>query len=43
MSILNGTGLDPLTTGTSTYHIEADMYALFHLHVSALQHTIKRN
>ena len=43
MSILNRTGLDPLMTGISTYLIEADMYALFHLHVPALQHAIKSN
>jgi hypothetical protein len=43
MSVLNGTGLNPLMTGISTYLIEANMYALFHLHVSSLQHAIKSN
>jgi len=43
MMILNGTCLDLLKTSISTCLIEADMYTLFHLHMSALQHAIKSN
>jgi hypothetical protein len=43
MPFLNGTNLEQLSTSISSYHIEADINTLFHLHASNLQHASKNN